>query len=165
MPSKNIAGRVRAHFHIAQCQSAGVVSLLVTLLIASPSFAQSAQSSETGAAQRPAYSLDRSEENWRILESPSRRADPWDPLKYVSLGQEDRYLTLAGDFRSCFESYRNYYWGAGPEDHNGYYLQRFMGSADLHAGNRTRVFVEFRSGEIFGRNGGPNWNSSWAAKS
>ena len=120
MPAKNIVGRVRAQLHVAQCQTAGVVSLLITMLLASPSSAQSTQSSQTDIAQRPAYSLDRSEENWRILESPSRRADVWDPLKYVSLGQEDRYLTLAGDIRSCFETYRNYYWGAGPEDHNGY---------------------------------------------
>jgi hypothetical protein len=45
--------------------------------------------------------------------------------------------------------------GAGPQSPYGYYLQRIMGSTDLHLGDRTRVFVELRSGDIFGRNGGP----------
>jgi hypothetical protein len=32
------------------------------------------------------------------------------------------YLALAGEERSFYELYRNYNWGAGPQDGNGYYL-------------------------------------------
>ena len=89
------------------------------------------------------------------MQDPSQREDFWDPLKYRPLGREGWYLTLAGEIRPFYEIYHNYNWGAGPQDRNGYYLQRFMGSTDLHLGDRTRVFVELQSGDVFGRNGGP----------
>ena len=107
--------------------------------------------------KRPVYvPLDRSEEDWSILKDPTFRSDPWDPLKYIRLRHDPNwYLTLAGEERSFYELYRNYNWGVGPQDKNGYYLNRFLGSADFHFGPSTRVFVEFKSGLEFGRTGGP----------
>jgi hypothetical protein len=99
--------------------------------------------------------LDRSEEDWQFLHDPSQREDVWDPLKYIPLGRERWYLTVAGEIRPFYEIYHNYNWGDGPQDPNGYYLQRIMGSTDWHLGDRSRVFVEFRSADVFGRNGGP----------
>jgi hypothetical protein len=131
---------------------------VAVLLLAPPCFAQSvpAQAPTTASApQRPASNLDRSEEDWRFLQDPSQREDFWDPLKYRPLGREGWYLTLAGEIRPFYETYHNDNWGAGRQDRNGYYLQRFMGSVDLHFGHRARVFVELRSGDVFGRNGGP----------
>lgn len=130
----------------------------VAMAAGSPCFAQSASTgppATTSAPQRPAYNLDRSEEDWQLLQNASQREDFWDPLKYSSLGREGWYLTLAGEIRPFYEVYHNYNWGAGPQDPNGYYLQRIMGSTDWHLGDRTRVFVELRSGDVFGRNGGP----------
>jgi hypothetical protein len=132
--------------------------LAVLLPLASTCFAQSVptQAPPTASApQRPAYNLDRSEDDWQPLPDPSQREDFWDPLKYIPLGREGWYLTVAGEIRPFYEIYHNYNWGAGPQSPNGYYLQRFMGSTDLHLGGRTRVFVELRSGDVFGRNGGP----------
>ena len=51
--------------------------------------------------------------------------------------------------------YRNYNWGLGPQDDNGYYLNRFIGHADFHFGRQMRVFFELKSGVVAGRNGGP----------
>jgi hypothetical protein len=100
--------------------------------------------------------LDRSEEDWSFLKDPELRTDPWDPLKYIALRNASGwYLTLAGEERSFYEHYRNYNWGAGPQDDNGYYLNRFLGSADFHLGFSTRIFFELKSGLEFGRNGGP----------
>lgn len=107
------------------------------------------------ATKRPTYQLDRSEENWSLLRDPTLRTDPWDRLKYLPLGRAGWYLTLGGETRSFYELYRNYNWGAGAQDGGGYFLQRFMGSADLHLGDDTRFFVEMRSGLVGGRNGGP----------
>jgi hypothetical protein len=90
--------------------------------------------------------LDRSEEDWSFLKDPELRTDPWDPLKYIALRDAPGwYLTLAGEERSFYEHYRNYNWGAGPQDDNGYYLNRFLGSADFHLGSSTRFFFELES--------------------
>jgi hypothetical protein len=145
---------------VAGCRPSATFDLaLVAVLLLAPScFAQSVptQAPATASApQRPASSLDRSEENWRFLQDPSQREDVWDPLKYRPLGREGWYVTLAGEVRPFYEIYHNYNWGAGPQDRNGYYLQRFMGSADVHFGDQARVFVELRSGAVFWRNGGP----------
>jgi hypothetical protein len=134
------------------------VLLGLLLLLASSCFAQST-SRETpptaSARQRPAYSLDRSEEDWRFLQDPSQRKDLWDPLKFIPLGREDWYITMAGEIRPFYEIYHNYNWCAGPQSSAGYYLQRIMGSTDFHLGHRNRVFLELRSGDMYGRNGGP----------
>ena len=107
----------------------GIALLPVLLLLASPCFAQSLPTETPATArapQRPAYNLDRSEEDWQFLQDPSQREDFWDPLKYIPLAREGWYLTAAGEIRPFYEIYHNYNWGAGPQDRNGYYLQRIM---------------------------------------
>ena len=64
-------------------------------------------------------------------------------------------MTLGGEFRPFFEFYDGYNWGAGPEDNNGYYLQRVMFHADVQMAERARAFVELKSGVETGRVGGP----------
>ena len=104
---------------------------------------------------RPEYQLDRSEEDWSSLCDPAARGDdPWDRVKYVAFGRS-RYVSLGGELRGSYEGYRNYRWGSGLQDPNGYYLNRLIGHADLHLGPRVRMFAEFQSGLEFGRNGGP----------
>jgi hypothetical protein len=89
--------------------------LAVLLLLASPCFAQSVptQAPPTASArQRPAFNLDRSEEDWQFLRDPSRREDFWDPLKYIPLGREGWYLTLAREIRPFYEIHHNHNWAA-----------------------------------------------------
>lgn len=106
-------------------------------------------------ASSPNYQLDRSEEDWsRLCDPAARGADPWDPFKYIELGRSS-YVSFGGELRSSYELYRNYSWGGGHQDPNGYYLNRLIGHADIHPGPRVRVFAEFQSGLEFGRNGGP----------
>jgi len=104
---------------------------------------------------RPSYHLDRSEENWSFLQDSSLRTDFWDPIKYFQLGREGWYLSLGGEFRPMYEFNKNYNWGEGPQDDNGLYLNRLIGSADFRFGSHARVFFELKSGLEFGRNGGP----------
>ena len=105
--------------------------LLVVGLLLPAAFGQANNSDQTTSAEfeRPAYvPLDRSEEDWSFLKDPELRTDPWDPLKYIALRNAPGwYLTLAGEERSFYELYRNYNWGAGPQDGNGYYLKSFSG--------------------------------------
>src|SRR5258706_14119768 len=137
-----------------------VLSLgLVVAVLVPAAFGKVNNSYQTTACEfkRPVYvPLDRSEEDWSFLKDTELRTDPWDPLKYVALRHAPGwYLTLAGEERSFYEHYRNYNWGAGPQDGNGYYLNRFLGSADFHLGSSTRFFFELKSGLEFGRTGGP----------
>jgi len=99
--------------------------------------------------------MDRSEENWSFLQGSSLRSDFWDPIKYIRLGREGWYLSLGGEFRPMYEFDKNYNWGQGPQDDNGFYLNRLIGSAGFHFGSHARVFFELKSGLEFGRNGGP----------
>jgi Alginate export len=106
-------------------------------------------------ANRPDYRLDRSEEDWSSLCNPAARGnDPWDRVKYIALGRSS-YVSFGGELRASYERYLNYNWGSGPQDPNGYYLNRLIGHADMHLGTHVRVFAEFQSGLEFGRNGGP----------
>jgi Alginate export len=109
----------------------------------------------TGTESRPAYQLDRSTEDWSGLCDPVIRNDALDAVKYIRFGQTASYISLGGELRSTYEFYHNYNWGAGPQTHNGYYLNRVMGHADVHFGTRLRVFAELQSGLEFGRNAGP----------
>jgi hypothetical protein len=125
-----------------------------------------AQSSQVAHADRPQvtaessnmpdYQLDRSEEDWSgLCRQPIRRDELWDPLKCVGLGRPFRYVSLGAELRGSYEVYRNYNWGGGPKDRNGYYLNRLIGHADFHFCRSVRVFAEFKSGLEFGRNGDP----------
>lgn len=106
------------------------------------------------AQERPAYRAQRFEEDWSFLRDRARRADPWDGWKYVPLWRSDWYVTLAGEERLRYERLDRPNFGAGPEDRDGYVLQRALFSAHLHAGRRVRVFVELQSGLAAGRRGG-----------
>ena len=106
-------------------------------------------------SNRPQFLLDRSQEDWSVLCNRALRTGPWDRVKYVRLGHGQSFLSLGGELRSTFEVYSNYNWGAGPQDGNGYSLNRLMGHADVHIGEHVRAFAELQSGLPFGRHGGP----------
>ncbi len=111
-----------------------------------------------GAAQplsRPAYQILRYEEDWRFLADPSARIDAWDGWKYIPLGSPEHFVTLAGEARARYEVLNHPGFGSGPTDDNGYLLERYLFSADLHLGSRFRIFTELQSGLENGRNGGP----------
>jgi hypothetical protein len=97
----------------------------------------------------------RYEENWNYLEDKSRRSEWLDRLKYISLDKRDWYLSLGGEARFRYEYFDNFNFGAGPQDDNGYLLQRYLVHADAHFGKRVRVFTQLQSAISTGRNGGP----------
>ena len=111
----------------------------------------------TENSSRPVYQLDRSEENWSSLcrRVNGRRDDLWNLLKCVELRRPSWYASFGAELRGSYEVYRDYNWGSGPQDRNGYYLNRFIGHSDFHLGPSVRIFAEFESGLEFGRNGGP----------
>lgn len=135
----------RLHCDIGRRVTHAAMSLLVA---AGPVAAQ-------GTAPPP-YKSVRHDEDYRYLKDPSRRTDSFDPLKYIRLSgsREDWFLTLGGEVRERFESFRNEDWdGANRSD--GSLLQRYMLLADLHLGPRLRLFTHVKSALEDGRAGGP----------
>src|SRR5258708_12795121 len=104
----------------------------------------------------PPYGLLRQDEDYRYLSNPACGQDYWDRLKYVPLGSnEDRFVTFGGEIREWYEGFRNGSWGFGPQDDNGYLLQRLSTYLDIHPAPRIRFFVQLTSDIEAGRTGGP----------
>jgi Alginate export len=103
----------------------------------------------------PAYQQQRYDEDWSVLRDPQRRTDPFDCLKYIPLNDHGWYVSVGGEARWRYEYFSEFAFGAGPQDHNGYWLQRYLLHADWRLGKRVRIFTQLQSGIENGRNGGP----------
>ncbi|HZT56607.1 MAG TPA: alginate export family protein, partial [Burkholderiaceae bacterium] len=80
----------------------------------------------------PQYRQLRYEEDWRYLRDPARAADGLDAIKYMPLDDAGAsWLSLGGEVRERYEYFHNSQWGGGPQDQNGYLLQRYMLHGDL----------------------------------
>jgi Alginate export len=116
----------------------------------------------TGLAQTPTpspspppYQPQRYDEDWSYLSDRSRQVEPLDKLKYIFLNKPGWYVSLGGEARARYEYFSEFAFGSGPQDSNGYFLQRYLFHADWHLGKRVRVFTQLQSGIENGRNGGP----------
>jgi hypothetical protein len=104
----------------------------------------------------PPYSVFRDTEDYTYLRDPKRHDDLFDPMKYIPLNSDGTtYLSFGGEARERWEYYSKPPLGQGPQDTNGYYLQRYMFNADLHVGETFRLFTQFKSDLENDRNGGP----------
>ena len=104
----------------------------------------------------PQYQLNRADEDYLVLRDKGRRADYWDPVKYVALNDSGNwYLSLGGEARERYEYFNHSSWGSGPQDDDGYFLQRYFLHGDLHLGDSVRLFSQLQSSLENGRSGGP----------
>jgi hypothetical protein len=105
---------------------------------------------------RPALNPFPAEQDWSFLVRPALRPDFFDPAKHIRLGDDpQRYISLGLEYRTEYEYYGNWMFGAGPQDHNGYVLSRVLPHFDLHVGGDFRLFSEFQFDYVAGRAGGP----------
>jgi hypothetical protein len=105
---------------------------------------------------RPPFLTLRYEESYAFLRDSPCRTDFWDPVKYVPLDREGLvYLSMGADARVKYEYFHQALWGQGPQDDDGYLLQRYLVHGDLHLGPYARVFVQLESALEDGRTGGP----------
>ena len=104
----------------------------------------------------PAFKPLRYDENYAYLRDSEVVAAPLDGIKFIPLRADGaRFLTLGGEIRERYEYYENSSWGSGPQDSDGYLLQRYMIHADAHFGDSFRLFTQLKSGLENGRVGGP----------
>ncbi len=107
------------------------------------------------AEEVPAFRLSPQDEDWSALREASSRTNCLEAIKFIPLNAKaSAWLTLGGEARERFEYFDHSNWGAGPQDNNGYLLQRFLVHGDAHFGSWFRIFTEFQSGLEDGRNGG-----------
>jgi hypothetical protein len=107
------------------------------------------------AQSTPPYQPIRYEEDWSAWRDRARHRDGLDRLKYLGLGREGWYVTIAGEARERYDRIDYPGFGSGPSDLNGFFLQRYLFSGDFHLGKRFRFFAEMQSGLAHGRIGGP----------
>jgi len=135
-----------------------LIGFLITLA-ALPAGAQTPDPQSPGPAPdpaRPPLNPFPAEHNWSFLADPSKRTDFFDPVKYIPFGENPQlYLSLGFEYRIQYEYYNNWMFGAGPQDQNGYVMNRVMPHFDFHAGSYCRLFSEFEFDYEDGRNGGP----------
>jgi hypothetical protein len=140
-----------------------IICVLVIVTLAGMgivAFAQTTRSATPlpAAAPRPSPPLFQSlrfDEDWSYLKDESMRSEWLDRLKYVPLNRRGWYLSLGGEARIRYEYFDEFNFGAGPQDDDGYLLQRYLLHADVHFGNRFRVFSQLQSAISSWRNGGP----------
>lgn len=95
-------------------------------------------------------------EDWSFLADRSRSHSFLDPVKYIPLADDPSfYLSLGGEVRQVYEFYDNNAFGAGPQDDDGFLLQRYMFHADLHLSRHFRAFIDLKANFEDGREGGP----------
>jgi hypothetical protein len=101
--------------------------------------------------QRPAYTLERYDEDWSFLRDASKRTDLFDPIKWIPLGENASwFLTLGGELRERFQDVRNPAFGLPSPVRNTDFFHRTFLFGDLHLGPHFRTFVEFVNGVTAG---------------
>jgi hypothetical protein len=91
------------------------------------------------AADAPAFKLVRSDENYGYLAKADRSG--LDALRYIPVGA-DAYLTQGGEARVRVDAFDAPRFGVAGEQADTYGLARGLFSADLHLGDRVRVYGE-----------------------
>src|SRR6202158_5834868 len=100
---------------------------------------------------RPAYTLERYDEDWSFLRDRSKRSDLFDPIKWIPLGSdESSFLTLGGELRERFQDVRNPAFGLPSPVRNTDFFHRTFLFGDVHLGPHFRTFVEFVNGVTAG---------------
>jgi hypothetical protein len=64
-------------------------------------------------------------------------------------------VSIGGEVRLRYEYFRNAQWGQGPQDENGYWMQRYMLHANFRPTENLRALIELKSGLVDDRVGGP----------
>ncbi len=93
--------------------------------------------------------------DWSYLATLGSRSDWTDRLHYVPIGMDPAdFFSVNAQLRERGEYQDHPGLGAQPAN-NGYLLQRYLVSGDLHLGKQFRTFLQLDSGLVSFRDGGP----------
>lgn len=109
-----------------------------------------ALASAAGPALAQTYQPFRYDDDFRYLRQPGHPVDVFDPIKDIRLGG-DAWLSLGGELRERVESVVNPGFGLRGGGNDSYGLHRALLHADLHVGERFRLFVQLGFHEQSGR--------------
>jgi hypothetical protein len=110
-----------------------------------------ASQAQASKPERPAYTLERYDEDWSFLRDRTKRSDLFDPIKWIPLRKnESWFLTLGGELRERVQDVRNPAFGLPSRVHNTDFFHRTFLFGDIHLGSRFRSFIEFVNGESRG---------------
>src|SRR6476660_1778146 len=116
-------------------ESIAVICLSIVALTCVTSInAQTSYPSPSPASSMQPYLPQRYDEDWSYLRDESKRTDALDVVKYIPLNDRGWYVSLGGEARIRYEYFTEFAFGAGPQDGNGYLLQRYLVHADFHLG-------------------------------
>jgi len=74
------------------------------------------------------------------------KPDFFDPIKHINVNDDGSiWLSIGGQTRLRFESWNNFGFLDGPGRDDDFLLTRILLNADLHIGERVRVFIEGKS--------------------
>ena len=100
-----------------------------------------------------AYKLLRFEEDYSNLADSTRHG--YQKLKYNPLTTDGQvWLSMGGEARLEYVDFNNEDWGRQSLEHNNFLLQRYSLHADIHFGERFRLFTQLRSALQHGRKNG-----------
>ncbi len=132
----------------------GTLLSLLACAVSSSAWQSTAQTvASTEIRTPPPYTPQVWDIDWSYLRDRKQVADWTDRFHYIPLGHTN-YFSTNGQIRERGEYQDHPGFGAQPPN-NGYFLQRYLLSGDLHLGDRFRGFAQLDSGLIEGRDGGP----------
>jgi hypothetical protein len=100
------------------------------------------------------FRLLRYDEDYAALKDSGRTF--YNRVKYQPLSQSGKsYVSFGGELRAELDRVQHEDWGARNVGRNIFLLQRYQLHADLHLGDRVRIFGQLRSGLENGRKNGP----------
>jgi hypothetical protein len=114
-------------------------------------FVVPALSAQDAAAARPKYAFLRQDENWSGFRGGK---DCFDPLKNISLSDDgETWVSFGGRVESRVEFWSDFAFGTPPNtiDDDSFLLFRALVHADLHLGDRLRLFAEGKTAQATGR--------------
>src|SRR6201987_4900031 len=130
---------------------------LLELLASSSAWGQAAQANGTDCPDAPKnLPLTTYDEQVQYLATPDCRTGLLDSIQFIPLSRENEnyYLSFGFWIRERGEYASNPNWSDKPRG-NAYLMQRYFLHADLHLGERFRLFGELASSLVNGRSGGP----------
>ena len=101
------------------------------------------------------YLLDTSEEYWSAPTDSIKEASFLERIKHLPINKHKGFVSTGISIREGYENFRDYLWGIGPQDKNGYFLHRVLFHNDIRWNRNFRSFFEVQSSTISDRNGGP----------